>query len=110
MARTVTKKKVVRAKTQDQGERKAAKLAREIIAIADNPAGDYIKRTNTKGESQVLPDKENIARAKLRIDVRMWLMSRLAPHIYGAPAGAKNPDMEPMSFNIGLTPQPDDES
>ena len=51
----------------------------EIIEIADDTANDYI--TNDAGKRVV--DHENINRAKLKIDTRKWLASKLAPKIYG---------------------------
>jgi hypothetical protein len=84
---------------QTKAERDAAKMAVEIIAIADDVAGDFIEKENAKGQVQVVPDRENIARAKLRIDVRMWLMARIAPHIYGTQA-AKPAPPGPAPFDI----------
>jgi len=53
-------------------------LAEEIIAIADDQSGDTIV-----GERGLTVDAENIARARLRVDARKWLMSKLAPKKYG---------------------------
>ena len=53
--------------------------AHEIIEIADNTSGDFI--INEHGERVV--DHENINRARLKIDARKWLMSKLHPRRYG---------------------------
>ena len=74
---------------------KAERLAAEIVAIADDISGDILTTTNAKQETIRTPNREAIARAKLRIDTRMWLMARLAPHLYGAGTG-KTADAEPM--------------
>ncbi len=87
------------SKTQTKAEKDAAKMAAEIIAIADDAAGDFIEKENAKGQVQTVLDRENIARAKLRIDVRMWLMARIAPHIYGAVATKPAPP-GPAPFDI----------
>ena len=53
--------------------------AHEIIEIADDTSGDFI--INEDGERVV--DHENINRARLKIDARKWLMSKLHPRRYG---------------------------
>ena len=53
--------------------------AHEIIEIADEISGDII--INEHGERVV--DYENINRARLKIDARKWLMSKLHPRRYG---------------------------
>ena len=51
----------------------------EIIEIADDTSGDFV--INERGERVV--DHENINRARLKIDARKWLMSKLHPQRYG---------------------------
>ena len=53
--------------------------AHEIIEIADDTSGDFV--INERGERAV--DHENINRARLRVDARKWLMSKLHPQRYG---------------------------
>jgi hypothetical protein len=53
--------------------------AHEIIEIADDTSGDFI--ITEQGERVV--DHENINRARLRVDARKWLMSKLHPQRYG---------------------------
>ncbi|MBL4906405.1 MAG: hypothetical protein JKX94_03060 [Sneathiella sp.] len=55
-------------------------FAGEIVQIADNDNED------PEGGSA----KENVARAKLRIDTRRWLMEQFAPHLYGSGKMAKD--------------------
>lgn len=57
-------------------------LADEIIDIADNSKGDY----RIVG-SKVVIDSDNINRARLRIDSRKWLLSKLLPRSYGDKIG-----------------------
>jgi hypothetical protein len=54
----------------------ADRYAQEILTIADGADGD------ASGASK-RSDAGGVARAKLRIDTRKWLMSRLAPSKYG---------------------------
>lgn len=51
----------------------------EIIDIADDGTNDYY--INEKGE--LVPDKENILRSRLRTDVRKWAASKLLARKYG---------------------------
>ena len=54
-------------------------LAEQCLEIADNDSKDF--SINDKGE--VVCDYDNIMRARLRVDTRKWLSSKLAPKIYG---------------------------
>jgi hypothetical protein len=60
-------------------EAQADSLAAEILEIADDSSGDIIiaKDGNTR------LDREFVARARLRVDSRKWLASKLAPKKYG---------------------------
>ena len=53
-------------------------MADEIIEIADDARNDWVMR-----DGQRVFDRENINRARLRIDARKWLMVRLAPKKWG---------------------------
>ena len=48
--------------------------AEEVIAIADDAAHDTVEGK---------PNPENVQRAKLRVNTRQWVMSRLLPKKYG---------------------------
>ena len=53
--------------------------AEEIIEIGDDATNDWMTRRD--GSKSV--DQEVVNRARLRIDARKWLMSKLAPKTYG---------------------------
>lgn len=54
-------------------------LADEIIDISDDSNGDVIC-----GEDGVeRTDAERVARSKLRIDSRKWMLSKMLPKVYG---------------------------
>ena len=53
--------------------------AHEIVDIADDAEGDCV--LDERGQRVV--DHENISRARLRVDTRKWLMSKLLPKRYG---------------------------
>ena len=61
-------------------------FAEEIIAIADDSSQDTITLPN--GSQR--PNREWIACAKLRVNMRQWLMAKLMPKKYGEPAAEEH--------------------
>jgi len=57
-------------------------LADQIIEISDNSKGDY-----QIIDGKVKVNSDNINRARLRIDSRKWLLSKLLPRVYGDKVG-----------------------
>lgn len=53
-------------------------IAEEIIEIADESSSDTV--SSERGD---MPNSEWIARSRLRVDVRKWLLSKLRPDKYG---------------------------
>jgi hypothetical protein len=64
-------------------EVQAEHWADEIIEIADNAVNDWEERERKDGTTSMAVRHDHISRAKLRIDTRKWLMSRLVPKKYG---------------------------
>lgn len=65
---------------------RADKLADEILEISDDDSGDFgFKKVQTADGESAEPfiDKDNIQRARLRVDSRKWLAGKLAPKKYG---------------------------
>lgn len=60
-------------------EAQADYWAEEIIQIADDGAND----TTTDAEGNERTNQDVIARSRLRVDTRKWLMARMAPKKYG---------------------------
>lgn len=61
-------------------------LAEEILTIADDDEGDYGFKEVKDGDGEsakpcILPD--NINRARLRVDARKWILSKLVPKKFG---------------------------
>jgi Bacteriophage Sf6, terminase small subunit-like len=54
-------------------------LAEEVIAIADDDAGDVI----SDGKGGQTLDWQNVQRSRLRVDARKWFASKVAPKRYG---------------------------
>ena len=57
--------------------------AEEITTISDDSTNDYMEIEDEKGRTKTVVDHENIQRAKLRVDSRKWLLSKLRPQVYG---------------------------
>ncbi len=57
-------------------------MAEDILDISDNATNDWMER---HGEDAVgyVENGEAMARSKLRVDSRKWLLSKLAPKKYG---------------------------
>jgi hypothetical protein len=59
-------------------------IADQIIQIADDSRGDWIMRRKPDGTSEVVLDRANIRRSRLRVSARCRLLSKLLPRIYGS--------------------------
>ncbi len=76
-------------------------LFEELLEIADDSRNDYIEVEGKNGEVKTILNRQNIVRAKLRIDTRKWTLSKLIPKKYGnrlvAKTTGKNGDMSKLS-------------
>lgn len=54
-------------------------LADELLAISDDGAGD----SWTDDEGNERTNNDVIARSRLRVDTRKWLLSKMLPKVYG---------------------------
>lgn len=63
-------------------EMQAEAMAEDIINIADDNAAD-VREVERNGKLVEIVDQDVIARARLRVDTRKWLMSKMAPKKYG---------------------------
>ena len=57
----------------------AEDLAHEVIEIIDDARGDYVEKVRANGRVVTVFDPDNLARCRLRCDVRWWVVERLAP-------------------------------
>jgi len=64
-------------------EEMAEHFAEEMLEIADDGSNDWIERELERGNVIKVADHEHIARSRLRVDTRKWLMSKLLPKRYG---------------------------
>ena len=59
------------------------KMADEILEIADDSRNDYVERENKDGSTYIAVDHDHIARARLRVEVRKWMLAKALPKIFG---------------------------
>ena len=50
--------------------------------IADDGSNDWMDRETARGTIRVV-DPECVARSKLRVDTRIWELSKMLPKVYG---------------------------
>jgi hypothetical protein len=86
-------------------EAQAENMVDEVIEIADDRSRDWTTRATGKGEVSVL-DYEHIQRSRLRTDVRLRLIEKLAPTRYGQHSSVTvtTKDEERARYE-GLTPE-----
>lgn len=80
--------------------------AEECLEIADDDARDYGFKAvkNEDGESaEVFINKDNIQRAKLRIDERHWQMSKQRPKKYGDLTRHEHSDPDGKAIPFAVT-------
>ena len=60
-------------------------IADELLDISDDGTNDYMERhgADSAGATGYFLNGENIARSRLRMDTRRWLLSKCLPRIYG---------------------------
>ena len=70
-------------------EQQAEVLAEEILEIADDMEADMIVQPDGRKTGNAV----HLARCRLRISVRQWLMGRLAPKRWGVPMKAEKEEL-----------------
>ena len=85
-------------------ERQAEAFNEELLDIADDGRNDWIERENKRtGETFIALNEEAVARSKLRIEARKWLMGKMKPKKYGDKTIHTGPDGEaPATFTLNI--------
>ncbi len=58
-------------------------MADELLEIADDGTNDWMLRTNRNGDVEPVLNAEHVQRSRLRADTRKWLLSKIAPRVFG---------------------------
>lgn len=61
----------------------AQRWSDELLDIADDGTNDWMERQGKDGEPALVVNGEAIARSRLRVDTRKWLLSKVLPKKYG---------------------------
>lgn len=91
-------------------EFQADRFNEEIVDIADDGRNDWEERENERtGKTFVALNAEAIARSRLRIETRKWLMSKHKPKKYGERLALSGDKEDPLyvktEADIKLSPQ-----
>lgn len=58
-------------------------LADGVRDIAADGRNDYMTRLKANGDEEIVFDKENVLRSRLRVDTDKWILAKVLPKIYG---------------------------
>lgn len=58
-------------------------MAEDILDIADDGTNDWMERENKDGSTYEVVNHEVLARSRLRVDTRKFLMAKMKPKRYG---------------------------
>ncbi len=73
--------------------------AEEAIDISDDGQNDYIERAKEEG-SQIIVDHDHIARSRLRVETRKWMLSKLLPKTYGDTLKLQGDKENPIALTL----------
>ena len=76
-------------------EKRAESIFEDILEIADNASGD--KKYTETGE---VMDAEYVARSRIRIDARKWMLGKMQPKKYSDKTILSNDEDNPINFSI----------
>ncbi len=55
----------------------------DMLEIADDSRNDFVARRRADGRTEMVVDHDHIARVRIRLDTRRWLLSRALPRLSG---------------------------
>lgn len=74
--------------------------AEEILDISDDGSNDWMEREGREGRKETVVDYDHIARSRLRVDTRKWLLSKLAPKKYGDRLELAGDPQNPLTVSV----------
>lgn len=81
-------------------EAQADAFADELTEIADDGSRDYTEVDDGHGGKRTVVDHDHIARARLRVDTRKWIASKLKPKKYGERLELAGDATAPVAISI----------
>lgn len=90
-------------------ELQADRFNEEIVEIADDGTNDWIEKENARtGRTYIALNEEAIARSRLRVETRKWLMGKHKPKKYGDSTTLKGDADNPLAIKQDITLTPAD--
>lgn len=65
-------------------------VADEMLEIADDASADW-----KDGRAGPVLDREHLQRARLRVETKKWLISKILPHVFGDKTGLEHHVLDP---------------
>ena len=84
-------------------------LAEELLEIADDGSNDYIEHAKENGV-QVVVDHDHIARSRLRVETRKWVLAKMLPKVYGEKLQLQGDEKAPIQVNHAVSWMTEDEA
>jgi len=81
-------------------ERQLDRWEDEIVEIADDSTNDWMTRESASGRIDEVANHDHIARSRLRVDARKWIMSKRLPRKYGERLGVEGADGGPVQVVV----------
>lgn len=77
----------------------------DIRDIADDGTNDWMEKLNRDGEPTgfYLLNKEAVMRSKLRVEVRQWIMARMAPKRFGDKLAMEHTGKDGEAIEVNVT-------
>ena len=76
------------------------KLAEELLEISDDSSRDLIEHETRDGGTVLTVNHEHIQRARLRVDTRKWILSKMLPKVYGDKFQVGGEGGGPLTFKL----------
>lgn len=74
-------------------------LADEVLTISDDSTND----TYTDDDGNVRTNQEVVARSRLRVDSRKWMLSKMLPKVYGDKLELKGDPENPLKHSVEIS-------
>ena len=78
-------------------------MAEELLAIADDGSSDYIERVDESGRARLVVDHDHIARSRLKVETRKWILCHMLPKLYGDKVTVGGDENAPIQHNHAVS-------
>ena len=78
-------------------------MAEELLSIADDGTNDYIEHVSEDGRAKTVVDHDHIARSRLRVETRKWVLAKMLPKLYGDKVTIGGDENAPIQHNHAVS-------